>query len=95
MPRSSVTLPVAVSRLHYPEPDLIEGLTRLRTWSLDDVACIEEASSDPRIPEGTTVPAVYNAVAGREFIERHWSRLDDNAGVSLAAVLAKQTRRSA
>ena len=39
-----------MSRLHYPEPDLIEGLTHLRKWSLDDVACIEEASSDPRIP---------------------------------------------
>ena len=73
-----------MSSLHHPAPDLIDGLTHLRRWSLDDVACIEEASTDPRIPEGTTVPAVYDPEAGRAFIERQWSRLDNGEGLSLA-----------
>lgn len=74
----------AVSGLHYPAPDLIDGVTRLRQWALDDVACIEEASTDPRIPEGTTVPAVYDPQGGRAFIERQWSRLNNGEGLSLA-----------
>jgi ribosomal-protein-alanine N-acetyltransferase len=74
----------AVSSLHYPTPDLIEGPTRLRKWTLDDVACIAEASTDSPIPEGTTVPATYSSDAARAFIERQWSRLDNGEGLSLA-----------
>lgn len=70
--------------LRYPAPDLTDGSTCLRAWTLDDLECVEEASSDPRIPEGTTVPAVYTAVAGREFIERQWSRVESGEGLSLA-----------
>jgi RimJ/RimL family protein N-acetyltransferase len=73
-----------VSSLHYPSPELSDGATLLRRWSLDDLACIEEASTDARIPEGTTVPAIYSADAGRAFIERQWSRLDNGEGLSLA-----------
>ncbi len=70
--------------LDYPSPDLIDGPTHLRRWVLDDLACIEEASTDPTIPEGTTVPARYDPAAGRAFIERQWSRLDNDEGLSLA-----------
>jgi RimJ/RimL family protein N-acetyltransferase len=70
--------------LHYPAPELIDGLTLLRQWALNDVACVEEASTDPRIPEGTTVPAVYDPEGGRAFIERQWSRLNNGEGLSLA-----------
>ncbi len=79
-----VAYPDIVSGLHYPAPDLTEGLTHLRRWTLNDVACIEEASADPRIPEGTTVPAVYEPEGGRAFIERQWSRLNNGEGLSLA-----------
>ncbi len=42
------------------------------------------ASSDPRIPAGTTVPAEYTEERGREFIERQWGRRDSGEGLSLA-----------
>jgi ribosomal-protein-alanine N-acetyltransferase len=71
-------------QLSYPRPDLSADALRLRRWSLDDLACIREASSDPRIPEGTTVPAEYSDSAGRAFIERQWSRLDNGEGISFA-----------
>ena len=79
-----IAYPDAVSGLQYPDPDLIDGLTRLRRWALDDLACIEQASADPRIPEGTTVPAVYDPEGGRAFIGRQWSRLINGEGLSLA-----------
>ena len=56
----------------------------LRRWTTNDVGCIEKASSDTRIPQGTTVPAVYTAEAGRAFIERQWSRQAKGEGLSLA-----------
>jgi len=56
----------------------------LRRWSFDDLGCVEEAGHDPRIPAGTTVPATFSPAAGRSFIERQWSRLDNAEGISLA-----------
>ena len=73
-----------MSSLRYPSPELSDGPTHLRQWSLDDIACIAEASTDSRIPEGTTVPATYSPDAGRAFIERQWSRFDNGEGLSLA-----------
>ena len=70
--------------LAYPAPDLVAGPTRLRPWTLDDLPCVEEASTDSRIPEGTTVPAQYTPDEGRAFVERQWSRLDNGEGLSLA-----------
>ena len=51
---------------------------------MDDVACIAEACTEPRIPSGTTVPRVYTPDAGRAFVERQWSRADNDEDVSLA-----------
>ena len=51
---------------------------------MTDLACVEEASRDPRIPEGTTVPAPYSTEAGQAFIQRQWQRLNERQGVSLA-----------
>jgi len=70
--------------LSYPRPDLRADTVRLRRWSHDDLACIREAGVDPRIPEGTTVPADYSEHAGRAFIERQWSRVDNGEGISFA-----------
>jgi RimJ/RimL family protein N-acetyltransferase len=70
--------------LRYPAPDLVDGPTRLRRWALDDIACIEEASTDTRIPEGTTVPVVFTAAEGRAFIARQWTRAESGVGISLA-----------
>lgn len=68
----------------YPDPHLSDDRVVLRRWSLDDLRCIEEASSDPVIPSGTSVPPVYSDAEGREFIERQWSRSENDEGISFA-----------
>lgn len=68
----------------YPDPELSDNRVVLRCWTLDDLHCIEEASTDPRIPAGTTVPEHFTPEAGRAFVERQWSRVDRGEGVSLA-----------
>jgi ribosomal-protein-alanine N-acetyltransferase len=68
----------------YPDPPLTNPPVELRRWSFDDLACIEEASTDPRIPSGTTVPRKYTTEEGRAFVERQWSRVESGEGVSLA-----------
>ena len=70
--------------LNYPEPELRDGVVRLRRWDARDLDSIREAATDSRIPEGMTVPAVYTAEAAQAFIERQWSRVDTGEGVSLA-----------
>jgi [ribosomal protein S5]-alanine N-acetyltransferase len=72
--------------LSYPQPELSDEVLRLRPWSLDDLACVEEATADPRIPEGTTVPMAYDQQAGVAFIERQSSRHAEGQGISLAMV---------
>ncbi|HVM14142.1 MAG TPA: GNAT family N-acetyltransferase [Egibacteraceae bacterium] len=70
--------------LDYPTPPLADGVVELRPWTNADVGCIEAASSDPRIPAGTTVPADYTDERGLEFIERQRARRDSGEGLSLA-----------
>ncbi len=73
-----------MSRLDYPDPDLADDLVRLRRWRLSDLGCVEEASLDPRIPEGTSVPARYTEADGCAWIERQLSRQPEGRGLSLA-----------
>jgi [ribosomal protein S5]-alanine N-acetyltransferase len=68
----------------YPDPALSDNVIELRRWSFDDLHCIAEASADPVIVADTTVPEQWSVDAGREFIERQWSRVDNGEGVSLA-----------
>ena len=70
--------------LSYPDPELSDGVIRLRRWREDDIDSISQAATDPRIPEGTTVPALYTPAAARSFIHRQWSRQRNGEGVSLA-----------
>ena len=72
--------------LPYPDPSLRTERVHLRRWSFDDLDCVAEASSDPEIPRGTTVPAVYTEQEGRAWIERQWSRHTAGQGLSLAVV---------
>ena len=51
---------------------------------MGDLDCVAMASSDPRIPAGTTVPIEFTPDSGRSFIERQWSRFHNGEGVSLA-----------
>ena len=61
----------------------------LRKWSYSDLQCIEEASRDPVIPFGTTVPSKFSEDAGRAFIDRQWGRWTMGEGLSLAMVEAR------
>ena len=70
--------------LAYPNPPLTDGGVVLRRWAEDDLGCVEEASEDPDIPEGTTVPATFTPAEGLAWIERQWSRADNNTGLSQA-----------
>ncbi len=66
-------------------PDLLsDGVVCLRPWRDTDLACVEQASQDRRIPEGTTVPAGYTRDEGLAFIARQHRRLATGEGVSLA-----------
>ena len=68
----------------YPDPPLTDGVVLLRPWTMDDVGCVEEASRDPAIPEGTTVPSVYTPAEGTAWIERQWARKESGEGISLS-----------
>jgi ribosomal-protein-alanine N-acetyltransferase len=70
--------------LSYPDPQLTDGTVLLRPWADSDIGCVEEASRDPRIPEGTTVPAHFTAAEGLAWIERQRGRADNREGLSLA-----------
>jgi RimJ/RimL family protein N-acetyltransferase len=70
--------------LSYPEPPLSDGVVVLRRWVESDIGCVEEASHDPSIPEGTTVPAKFTPAEGLAWIERQWGRADNGEGLSLA-----------
>jgi RimJ/RimL family protein N-acetyltransferase len=70
--------------LPYPDPPLTDGVVVLRRWEKTDIGCVEEASRDPRIPEGTTVPATFTEAEGLAWIERQWGRADNGEGLSLA-----------
>lgn len=72
------------ARLHDPDPDLTDGVVTLRAWRLDDLPCVEEASRDPRIPRGTTVPVPFTEEAGREFVATQHRRTAHWQGWSLA-----------
>jgi [ribosomal protein S5]-alanine N-acetyltransferase len=70
--------------LSYADPPLTDGTIVLRRWAESDVGCVAEASRDPRIPEGTTVPARFTAAEGLAWIERQWGRADKGQGLALA-----------
>ena len=70
--------------LAYPDPPLTDGVVALRRWARDDLGCVEEATQDPDIPKGTTVPAVFTPAEGLAWIERQWSRHDEGTGLSQA-----------
>ncbi|MGI5146861.1 GNAT family N-acetyltransferase [Plantactinospora sp. CA-294935] len=74
---------LAVTSLAYPPP-LHDGVVRLRPWRDTDLSCVEQASQDPRIPQGTTVPAHYTTEAGLTYIARQHARLTSGQGVALA-----------
>ena len=77
MPDPSVRLPC-------PDPPLTDGVVVLRAWAESDIGCVEEASRDPSIREGTTVPATFTVGDGLAWIKRQLGRADSGEGLSLA-----------
>ena len=65
-------------------PELSDDQVLIRDWSFDDLPCIEEASNDPVIPTGTSVPVPFSEEAGSAFVERQWDRSASGMGLSLA-----------
>lgn len=78
--------------LPYPVVALTDGRVRLRRWAERDVDCVREASTDPRIPRGTTVPRAFTHEEGLAFVRRQWSRAETGAGVSQAITHADTDR---
>lgn len=81
-----------MSELSYPDPELTDGVIRLRRWTEDDLDCIEEAGQDPRIPRGTTVPRSFTVEEGKAFIHRQWNRRTSGQGISQAIADAATDR---
>jgi RimJ/RimL family protein N-acetyltransferase len=65
-----------------PKAGLLGETVHVREWRMTDLECVREAGTDPRIPEGTTVPSVWSPEEGRAFIERQWSRQTNGEGIS-------------
>ena len=72
-----------VAPFAHPEP-LGDGVVVLRAWEDRDLSCVEQASSDPRIPTGTTVPAVFTPAEGLAWLARQRDRYDSGQGISFA-----------
>jgi ribosomal-protein-alanine N-acetyltransferase len=70
--------------LAYPDPPLTDNVVVLRRWARGDLCCVEEATQDPDIPKGTTVPATFTPAEGPAWIEQQWSRRDEGTGLSQA-----------
>jgi hypothetical protein len=50
---------IADPGLAYPDPELTDGVIRVRRWRRRDIECVRMASADPKIVKDTTVPAVF------------------------------------
>lgn len=72
--------------LPYPPQPLNDERVSIRPWTEADLDCVRQASDDPRIPEGTSVPKLFTPAEGLAFIHRQWSRARDGVGVSQAIV---------
>lgn len=70
--------------LPYPDPPLEDGVVRLRPWERRNLPCVRAAATGHRIPERTTLPAVFSEAEGLAFIERQWRRQSGGKGLSLA-----------
>ena len=72
--------------------DLTDGVVHLRPWTFGDLDCVRQATADPRILVGTTVPAVFTEEAGRAFVRRQRQRAEAGEGWSSAIAEAVTDR---
>jgi ribosomal-protein-alanine N-acetyltransferase len=69
--------------IEYPNPPLAGQNVALRAWERDDLLLVREASADPKLLVGTTLPDPFTDKDGLAFIERQWSRAEREEGLSL------------
>ena len=79
-------------RVAYPDPALSDGVVGLRSWKLTDLECVEEASRDPVIPSGTSVPVPYSEAEGLAFLERCRAHATNGTGLAQAITDATSDR---
>lgn len=78
--------------LPYPDPELTDGVVRLRAWQVTDRPAVEHAWTDPAIRRMPPVPPGFDAGEAAAFIERQWARQTTGEGVSLAIADAATDR---
>ena len=79
-------------KVPYPDPPLSDGVVRLRIWQPSDLECVKEASCDPVIPGGTSVPVPFTEEEGLGFIERCRAHQTNGTGLALAITEAASDR---
>ena len=70
--------------LSWPDPLPAYGSVRLRPFRESDLPLVAELSTDPYLPLIGTVPAIFTADAGRDYLHRQHQRLRDGVGYSFA-----------
>ena len=78
--------------LRWPARWTAAGPIRLRPWSDDDLATVEDLARDPYVPLIGSVPAVPSPAAGRAYVARQHERLATGTGWSFAVALAATDR---
>lgn len=70
--------------LDYPQPELTDGVVRLRPWRPADIDCVRRAALDPAITAVSSVPSPFTTDGGLDFIARQLERQASGDGLSLA-----------
>ena len=75
---------MTMTALRLPDPPLADERVLLRPWQVPDLALIEQASRDPAITVGTSVPVPYSEAAGDAWLARQHAQREQRTGISLA-----------
>jgi ribosomal-protein-alanine N-acetyltransferase len=75
---------MTMTSLRLPDPPLADERVLLRPWQIADLALVEQASRDPAITVGTSVPAPYSEAAGDAWLARQHAQREQRTGISLA-----------
>lgn len=70
--------------LRYPNPELTDGVGRLRRSLPTDRERLRRAATDPSNRRVTTVPVLFTDEGACLFVEHQWGRVESREGVSLA-----------
>lgn len=74
--------------LHLPEPELTDGVIRLRRWHPDDAAWVHRAVQDPEIPRFLGIPPNHTLEGVQRWLSSVVAALDSGDEINLAVVSA-------